>query len=51
MTITEIQRTLSEAHQQAAAIAQKHDSGDIRILAIAIAETARAARALAGELN
>lgn len=47
MTITEIRSVLAEAHGQAAAIAASHSSGDIRILAIAIAETARAAEALA----
>jgi hypothetical protein len=47
VTLTEIRAVLSEAHGQAAAIAQNHSDGDIRILAIAIAETARAAEALA----
>ena len=47
MTITEIRSVLSEAHAQAAGIAQNRDDDDIRTLAIAIAETARAAEALA----
>ncbi len=51
MNTQQIQRVLNEARVQAAAIAQKHDDGDIRILAIAIAETARAASEMAKELD
>ena len=46
INLAEIQSVLSEAHGQAAAIATNRMDGDIRILAIAIAEVARAAEAL-----
>jgi hypothetical protein len=42
MTLSEIQAALNQASAQAGAIARSHNDGELRILAIAIAETARA---------
>lgn len=52
MTITEIKNVLREANAQAGAIARGNpESEQIRILAIAIAETARAAGELAKRVD
>jgi hypothetical protein len=46
MTPTEIRSALSEAQSQATAIAQSHNDGELRTLAIAIAEVAGAVKEL-----
>lgn len=51
-TIIDIRNTAEEAHRQAGAIARGNpDSEQLRVLAIAIAETARAVVELAKKLD